>query len=101
MITDSERYGEQVRLYGAGDDVHYKPFGILKIGYEDGTEVLPGVGLPEDEVFMTQDEIFSLISDDDHLVIDLNEEGYREAEKFFGTLVTEKRMEGVVINPWL
>jgi len=87
-----EIYNEQIELYGSDQEVHVKPFMILKEVMSDGTEKTYFDG--------SNIEIFEEVSEDDYVVIDLSLEGALEdAEEFYGLITTEKKMEGVVIKP--
>ncbi len=84
-------YDEQLIIYGAESEIEYKPFNLLKMVYENGEEKLPS---------LTTAEIFSLVSDDDYLVLSLDDEYYFEnANRYYETLTTTRKMEGVVIKP--
>jgi predicted kinase len=88
-------YRKQLELYARDGELEYKPFSILKIIFADGREELPGEQMPASE-------IFSRISDDEYLVVDLSaEDAYIRAREFFEKLTTERGMEGVVIKPEL
>lgn len=84
-------YHEQIELYGADSEITFKPFDILKIVYEDATERIPSE---------PKSEIFSMISADEHLVVDFDDPEYlHKANAFYQTLTTGRKMEGVVIKP--
>lgn len=89
-----EVYKRQLEIYGSDDcnaEINYKPFSILKFIYDDGSESLPD---------WVTSQIYSFLSDDDFLVIDLEDEAsYSVARQYFDTLTTTKQMEGVVIKP--
>ncbi|MHC0036472.1 metallophosphoesterase [Pseudoneobacillus sp. C159] len=88
-------YRKQLELYAHDADLEYKPFSMLKIIYTDGSEEIPSET-------RAASEIFSLISDDEYLVVDLGVDGaYARARAFFEKLTTERGMEGVVIKPEL
>jgi predicted kinase len=82
-------YRKQLDLYGKEREVEYKPFSILKIIYENGEEEIPQ---------MKASALFSLISDDEFMLVNL-EDSYDAAHTFFEKLTTERGMEGVVIKP--
>jgi predicted kinase len=82
-------YQDQLNLYAKESGLEYKPFSILKMIYENGEEEIPK---------MRASEMFSLINDDDFLVVDL-QDSYETAEEFFREVTTERGMEGVVIKP--
>lgn len=88
-------YQKQLELYGKESELEYKPFSILKIVYTDGKEELPGA------TWRTS-ELFSMISEDEYLVVNLeSDSAYDVAKQFFEKLTTERGMEGVVIKPEL
>lgn len=92
-------YRKQLELYAGDGPVEYKPFGILKMVYTDGSEEIVSVkGEKEIPTF----KAFSLVSDDPQLVITW-EEGFagalQKALAFFATIT--QKMEGIVIKPAL
>lgn len=85
------RYHDQVELYGADGEIHFKPFDVLKFIYDDGSEKIPSE---------PKSVLFSLVSDDEYLVVDFNDPDYlKKADAFYKTLTTDRKMEGVVIKP--
>ncbi|MBO8172984.1 MAG: metallophosphoesterase [Bacillaceae bacterium] len=90
-VEAHQKYHEQIELYAKDDEINYKPFNILKMVKENGEEIIPAE---------STSEIFKFVSDDEFMLIDLNEQDYYEkALTFFKTLTTERKMEGVVIKP--
>ncbi|WP_368072779.1 hypothetical protein [Bacillus sp. FJAT-27225] len=90
-IKASEVFKRQLELYRKETEVHYKPFNILKVVYEDGSEEIPA---------LRTSEIYALVNGDRQLVLDLRqEESFAQAEEFFQTLTMAEGMEGVVIKP--
>ena len=89
-----EVYRHQLEIYASDDasvELNYKPFSILKFIYEDGSESLPD---------WATSQIYSFLSDDEYVVLDLNDEAsYSRAKQYFDTLTATKQMEGVVIKP--
>jgi predicted kinase len=86
-------YLQQLELYGKESELEYKPFSILKIVYPNGDEEIP-------TTTMRTSELFSLISEDEFLVVNLTlPDSYRAAEQFFEKITTKRGMEGVVIKP--
>lgn len=84
-------YDEQLSIYGQASEVDYKPFNILKMVYKNGEERFPS---------LTTAEIFSFLSDDDYLIVSLEDEDYlNKANAFYKTLTSTRKMEGVVIKP--
>lgn len=92
LVKGVKLYHEQIEIYGKSQEVHIKPFSILKIIYEDDTEVVP----------TGQIEIFKLVSDDSQYIVDFTQ-GFDQcvidATNYFEKLTTNQNMEGVVIKP--
>lgn len=85
-------YDRQLGLYAEEGAAEYKPFGLLKIVYEDGREELPGLT-------RTQSELYAFLSDDTFLTLDLSaDDAYERAAVFFSELTSDRGMEGVVIK---
>jgi hypothetical protein len=86
-------YQKQLDLYGKDSELEYKPFSILKWIYANGEEEIPTSS-------MRASELFSLISEDDYLVVNFElEDSYVAAQEFFEKITTDRGMEGVVIKP--
>ncbi|WP_236645819.1 metallophosphoesterase [Brevibacillus sp. VP] len=86
-----QTYHEQLQLYGESGELTYKPFTILKMIYQDGTEEIPA---------WPTSQLFGFVSSDEYLLLDLTEDHYLEkATDYFTKLTTKQRMEGVVIKP--
>jgi predicted kinase len=86
-------YQQQLELYGKDSELEYKPFSILKVVYANGEEEFPTLS-------MRTSELFSLISEDEFLVVNLESpDTYEAAQRFFEKITTERGMEGVVIKP--
>ncbi|MDR6884305.1 metallophosphoesterase [Bacillus sp. 3255] len=86
-----QTYKRQLELYGEDEVMEYKPFAILKIVQEDGTERVPE---------WTTSEMYSFLSEDQAVTLDLLEPSCLEqAERYFAMLTLENHMEGVVIKP--
>lgn len=86
-----ETFNRQLELYGQEAPLAYKPFSLLKIVFNDGSEAFPD---------LKTSELFSFLSDDEQLVISLNDpQALDQAQAFFNELTTERKMEGVVIKP--
>lgn len=86
-----ETYREQIEIFGSEGELDYKPFDVLKIVKENG-----------EEEFMegTVEDIFTFVSDDEYVVVDVTtEEGLEKAREFFATLTVDRKMEGVVVKP--
>lgn len=85
-------FDEQIKIHGADGDIHAKPFAILKIVYQDGTEKL----------FLNEknEEMYKLINDDEYCMVDLTAENYYEvANEFYQRVIGNEKMEGIVIKP--
>ncbi|WP_442596749.1 metallophosphoesterase [Neobacillus sp. D3-1R] len=82
-------YRKQLEIYAKDNELEFKPFSILKMVYVNGEEEIPK---------MKTSEMFSFISEDDFLIMNL-EETYDGALEFFKKLTFEHGMEGVVIKP--
>ncbi|MFC3746395.1 metallophosphoesterase [Paenibacillus sp. GCM10012306] len=94
-LTDHQNaydvYKRQLELYAGDEVMEYKPFAILKIVYEDGREQQPD---------WKTSEMYSFLSDDEAIVLDLAEQDSLEkAEQYFSKLTFELGMEGIVIKP--
>jgi predicted kinase len=86
-------YQQQLALYGKDSELEYKPFSVLKIVYANGDEEIP-------MTTMRTSELFSLISEDEFLIVNLEApDSYEAAEQFFEKITTDRGMEGVVIKP--
>jgi predicted kinase len=86
-------YQQQLELYAKDSELEYKPFSVLKIVYTNGDEEIP-------MTTMRTSELFSLISEDEFLGVDLEaQDSYEVAEQFFEKITTDRGMEGVVIKP--
>ena len=86
-------YNNQVKIFGAITDTHYKPFAILKEIYLDDTEK----NFISNEV--SNEEMFKLISDDDYFVVDLSDDSMVTSAKEFIKNVNASNEEGVVLKP--
>ena len=89
-----ETYHEQVEIYGADGDIHYKPFRILKATKteEHGGETF--------NVDMNAAMQFGNINDDSICVIDFDDENYLEfAQEWYDKTTKIEKMEGCVIKP--
>lgn len=84
-------YKRQLELYGADQELEYKPFALLKELYEDGREELPD---------WPTSQMYAFLSDDEALLLDLSEpDSLGRAERYFDKLTVERKMEGVVLKP--
>jgi predicted kinase len=87
-------YQQQLELYAKDSELEYKPFSILKMVYTNGEEEIPTL------TTMRTSEIFSFISEDEFLVVNLElDDSYVAAQEFFEKITTDRGMEGVVIKP--
>jgi predicted kinase len=90
-VNAYETYKKQLELYAEAGELEYKPFSLLKIVFDDGTEQLPE--------WKTSD-MYSFLSDDPFVILDLTDPASRgQAEQYFSTLTVDSHMEGVVIKP--
>lgn len=84
-------YKRQLELYAEDGVLEYKPFSILKIVYEDGREETPE---------WKTSEMYSFLSEDEALILDLSEpDSVETAESYFSKLTMDEHMEGIVIKP--
>lgn len=87
-------FKEQLDLYGAEGEIHFKPFNILKIHYVDGTEEIPD----DHSLFTTVSDDLEVPFEVDALMPDV--EGQIEAAyRYYRMLVDDDKMEGVIIKP--
>ena len=92
-------YTEQLELYGKETDLVCKPFDLLKIVYEDGDEWTYVTGDSDNELNVTSNR-FKFVSEDEYLVLDLQEsESVQKAKEYFEKHTCEGKMEGIVIKP--
>lgn len=81
----------QIDTFGKDEPLHFKPFNILKIVFEDKSEVIPNSNLTYD-----------LVNNDAFLHLNFTDENKEENIKtiytFFDNL-TEKNEEGIMIKP--
>lgn len=90
-VNAYETYKKQLELYAEAGELEYKPFSLLKIVYEDGTENLPD--------WKTSD-MYRFLSDDPFITLELSDsDSCEQAEQYFSTLTVDNHMEGVVIKP--
>lgn len=90
-VNAYETYKKQLELYAEAGELEYKPFSLLKIIYDDGTEQLPE---------WKTSEMYSFLSDDPFVILELSDpESIYQAEQYFSTLTVDSYMEGVVIKP--
>ena len=95
-------YSEQIDLYGADGELDYKPFGILKIIYKDGTESVPLL-----DKSISQSEMYRIVSSDlesdAQLIIPINkdnfEESYGQIKTWFDTKTGTEGFEGIILKP--
>ena len=100
---NSDQIPENVKEKQVQKELKYKPFGILKLCFDDGSESIPLV----DQTY-SQSEMYQLLHDpmspeDDQLTITLDpdnlEQSIETIKAYFNTLTVEKGYEGVVIKP--
>ncbi len=87
-------YKEQIKLFGEDIVSTFKPFGILKTVSIDGSEKnYQSNGESNLEQFKT-------VSEDDYVVVDLNDQKtIEDAHTFFSIITQDRKMEGVVVKP--
>ena len=85
-----EVFNKQVEIYSTEEDLHFKPFNILKKYYTDGSEY----------VYKSNLKGFSEISNDNYLVVNLDnvETAIEKTENFFKEVVLND-IEGIMIKP--
>ena len=92
-------YSEQLDLYGQETDLVCKPFDLLKIVFENGSEWTYVNEDHENELTITSNR-FRLVSEDEYLVLDLKDpESVNKAQEYFNKHTLEQKMEGIVIKP--
>ncbi|NHN24536.1 hypothetical protein FIA58_002505 [Flavobacterium jejuense] len=81
----------QIDTFGKEGALHFKPFNVLKIVYQDGKETIPNSNLT-----------YALVNDDVFLHLNFTPENEAEnlakIDTFFDTLTTENE-EGIMIKP--
>jgi hypothetical protein len=99
-------YSKQMDLYGQIDDQFkpdYKPFGILKIIYNDGKESIPLL-----DGSMGQSTMYQLVSSDlesdSQLVVTIKpdsdmEQVYHEIKNWFDKKTIQEGFEGIILKP--
>jgi hypothetical protein len=93
-----EMYHQQLEIYGRDAEIEVKPFGLLKIVYDDGNELIPGLF----ETQLGQIDAFNLVSTDKQIVVDFRngfDKCLEEVTAFYDALTKDQMMEGVVIKP--
>jgi hypothetical protein len=97
-------YNKQIDIYGKEKELEFRPFAILKVVYrnfrEGGGEEGGEEGESKEEFFWdySNDVIFTMVSDDEYLVISTDNVGLEKAKIWFWKIVKED-YEGVVIKP--
>ena len=98
-------YSKQMDYYARNPcDIHYKPFGLLKIVNKNKQEFIMGTTnrFDIDELNLSQSEIFRLISDqttDECLVVDFEKENwFEELNNFYNKMTSDNKMEGLVLK---
>lgn len=94
-------YNDQLEIYASDEEIHLKPFNILKIVYSDHEEI-PSLSFGENSMGLDQASIFKLLSDDPVHVVDFSTENWlNDAESFYENATMKNKMEGVMIKPIL
>lgn len=100
-------YHQQMKLYSQSvsdeNPIDFKPFGILKICFEDRTEDIPLLSKS-----MSQSEMYGLLFDktnsiEDQLVIELSDDTYdiglQKIKEYFQNITMENGYEGIMLKP--
>lgn len=96
-------YKQQMILYAKSkDDIHYKAFGLLKVVTEDNKEYIIGTEnnkeFPEG-LILNQSQIFKMLSDEECLSVNLNEENwFNNLQEFYTRMTSENLLEGLVLK---
>ncbi|AYV76985.1 MAG: calcineurin-like phosphoesterase [Barrevirus sp.] len=100
LIEHHKIYHRQLEIYGKDSEPTIEPFGILKIVYQDGREVIPGLLVSN----MSLIDMYDIVSTSHvpQLVIDF-EEGFdtclEKLTKYYQHLTQNELMEGIVLKP--
>lgn len=90
----SMKYTEQLNIYTKDETEYLKPFDILKIVFNDNTEVIPGIN----NTFLTKNQCFKIVNDDECLLLDLNND-FDNNLKLLNIFFDKKDMEGIIVRP--
>ncbi|WP_246188134.1 hypothetical protein [Paenibacillus tengchongensis] len=86
-----QTYKRQLELYAEEGEMEFKPFAVLKMVYEDGSEEIPDT---------VTSEMYAFLSEDEAVKLDLSApDAQEQAERYFAKLTLENQMEGIVIKP--
>lgn len=95
-------YSKQLDLYGQDGELDYKPFSILKIIYNDGSEVIPLL----DKTFSQSQMYQMLYSGDEHdaqLVLNITPTNYKSQylilKQWFDKKTIDEGYEGIMLKP--
>lgn len=83
-------YHEQVEIYGAEGEIHFKPFRLLKAIDTIGNVV---------EVDMTNSEQFAEFNNDEIYVYNFSDGDLDSVEDWYNRITQDEKMEGCVIKP--
>lgn len=83
-------YERQLDLFAAEGETNFKPFSILKGIYPDNSEMLFSD--------MSASEQFNLVSEDECVVVDLNQDDAISKAKDFFDGIVKRELEGVVVK---
>ena len=108
--SDSEAlystYHKQMELYAMNkSNIQYKPFGILKICFEDGTERIPLVdhSYSQSEMYQMLHDPILINDSDNQMIITLNSDNLNKSidqiKEYFNNLTIDNGYEGIVIKP--
>ncbi|MBO0453058.1 metallophosphoesterase [Candidatus Enterococcus murrayae] len=94
-LQDQEKaldlYKQQIALYGKEAPLHFKPFDLLKIIYQNMEEAV---------VNQATSEIYQFLNKDEYLLLDIRSENAEEqAQDYFDQMTLQLQMEGIVIKP--
>lgn len=87
-----DTYNKQIDIYGKEfneGELDFKPFAILKVVRNDGEELFWN---------SSNDFVFTAVSDDECLIVSIDDIGLDNARKWFDKVVSED-YEGVVVKP--
>jgi len=93
LVNCHQTYHEQMEIFGSEKELEFKPFAMLKVVYNDGSEKL----------FFEEGSnavMFGLLSDDSCCVVELNDErSVQLGHDFYEKVTRGEKCEGVVVKP--
>lgn len=102
LLDLGTKYLEQLTIHSKQEEPYLKPFDILKIRFEDGTEVLPGITEGIYPGPKTKSECFNFVNDDEYLLFDINDITINHLElltTYFDKLTKGENYEGIIVRP--